>query len=298
MSIVKSFSVGNGDMFYIKHNTDNFTTIDCCNYSTGTTVDRNLFNEHLDEIKKESRGKNITRFISTHPDNDHIGGLEEFNNKIGIINFYCVKNNATKLDETDDFDKYCELRDGDKHFYLDKGCSRRWMNKSDKKRHSAGINCLWPVTSNEHFKSALKDAKKGNSPNNISPIITYSLENGVKMMWMGDMMADFIEKVKSEIDWEEVDILFAPHHGRERVPKDVLNVLKPKIIVIGEAESEHLVYYQNYKKITQNSAGDITFECVANKVHIYVSKENYEVDYLVNEYNSDTYGTYIGTLKL
>ena len=29
MSIVKSFSVGNGDMFYIKHNTDNFTTIDC-----------------------------------------------------------------------------------------------------------------------------------------------------------------------------------------------------------------------------------------------------------------------------
>ncbi len=30
MSIIKSFSVGNGDMFYIKHNSDNFTTIDCC----------------------------------------------------------------------------------------------------------------------------------------------------------------------------------------------------------------------------------------------------------------------------
>ena len=30
MSIVKSFSVGNGDMFYIKHNSSNFTIIDCC----------------------------------------------------------------------------------------------------------------------------------------------------------------------------------------------------------------------------------------------------------------------------
>ena len=30
MSVVKSFSVGDGDMFYIDHNSDNFTTIDCC----------------------------------------------------------------------------------------------------------------------------------------------------------------------------------------------------------------------------------------------------------------------------
>jgi len=30
MSEIKSFSVGEGDMFYIRHNTDNFTTIDCC----------------------------------------------------------------------------------------------------------------------------------------------------------------------------------------------------------------------------------------------------------------------------
>lgn len=29
MSIIKSFSVGNGDMFYIDHNSENFTIIDC-----------------------------------------------------------------------------------------------------------------------------------------------------------------------------------------------------------------------------------------------------------------------------
>jgi hypothetical protein len=30
MSVIKSHSVGNGDMFYIDHNSDNFTIIDCC----------------------------------------------------------------------------------------------------------------------------------------------------------------------------------------------------------------------------------------------------------------------------
>ena len=30
MSIIKSFSVGNGDMFYIRHNADSFSIIDCC----------------------------------------------------------------------------------------------------------------------------------------------------------------------------------------------------------------------------------------------------------------------------
>lgn len=29
MSIIKSLSVGNGDMFYIKHDSSNFTIIDC-----------------------------------------------------------------------------------------------------------------------------------------------------------------------------------------------------------------------------------------------------------------------------
>ena len=301
MSLVKSFSVGHGDMFYIKHNSDNFTTIDCCNYSTGTTVDWDLFNDHLEEIKTESSGKNVTRFISTHPDNDHIGGIEEYDSQIGINNFYCVENEATKSDETDDFNKYCELRDGDKHFYLFKDCRRKWINISDEERGCAGISCLWPVTTNEDYKIALQNAKDGKSPNNISPIIQYSLKDGAKILWMGDLEKDFTEKIKDEVDWEVVDILFAPHHGRDsgKVPNDVLQKLNPKIIVIGEAPSNNLNYYQSYNTITQNSAGDIVFECIENKVHIFVSNENYSVDFLDNDWQSDRYNlNYIGTLNL
>ena len=89
MSKIKSYSVGDGDMFYIDHNSDNFTIIDCC-------LDDDTKYLILDAISNLSAKKGITRFISTHPDEDHIQGLVDLDNKIGILNFYCVKNGATK----------------------------------------------------------------------------------------------------------------------------------------------------------------------------------------------------------
>ena len=126
MSTIKSYSVGNGDMFYINHGSDNFTIIDCC-------LDDERQESILDDISPLSKSKGITRFISTHPDEDHIRGLELLDKKIPIINFYCVKNGATKPDETDSFNKYLELRDdAKKAFYIFQGCKRKWMNSEDE----------------------------------------------------------------------------------------------------------------------------------------------------------------------
>lgn len=199
MSIIKSFSVGNGDTFYIKHGNDSFTVIDCC-------LDESNIDDIIDEIITESKDKSIFRFISTHPDDDHIKGLKQLDDKIGIINFYCVKNDAIKDEETDDFSRYCELRDSEKHFYLYKGCSRKWLNKEDDERGSAGISILWPDISNDDYKNALENAESGKSPNNICPMIRYSLENGVTVLWMGDMETDFMEKIKDYVDFSEIDM--------------------------------------------------------------------------------------------
>lgn len=294
MSIVKSLSVGDGDMFYIKHTADSFTIIDCC--MSDDDKDR-----IVKELKSESAGKGIVRFISTHPDDDHIQGLTYLHAKMQLINFYCVKNEATKEDETDDFDQYCALRDDtEKAFYLFRGCSRKWLNVTDDERGGAGIHVLWPITSNEHYKEALKKAKEGESPNNISPIVKYSLEDGAKILWMGDLETDFMEKIEDAISMEAADILFAPHHGRASgtVPTNWLEQIQPKLIVIGEAPSEDLNYYEGYDTITQNSAGDITLECVSGKVHIYVSDPDYTVDFLEDEGMPDNHGWYIGTLKV
>ena len=297
MSIIKSISVGNGDMFYIKHGSSNFTIIDC-------NMDDTNRQKITDEIISESSDKDITRFISTHPDEDNIHGLKYLDDKIGILNFYCVKNEATKSDETDDFKKYCELRDSDKKaFYIYEGCSRRWMNQNDeeKKYGSSGINILWPITDNEDYKAELLNAKEGKSPNNISPIIKYSLSNGVTVLWFGDLENSFMEKIKDTVELPKADIIFAPHHGRSsgKIPKEWMESISPKIVIIGEAPSEKINYLSNYNTITQNTAGDIILDCESGIVDIYVSNENYSVKFLKNNKKSNAYGaTYIGTLNV
>ena len=91
MSLVKSFSVGDGDMFYIQHGTDNFSIIDC-------SLPDDREDEILDEIAAAQEGKGITRFISTHPDQDHLQGIVQLDDRFKLLNFYVVKNAATKSD--------------------------------------------------------------------------------------------------------------------------------------------------------------------------------------------------------
>lgn len=298
MSVIKSFSVGEGDMFYIQHNSDNFTVIDC--YMHEDNKDR-----IMKEIEEKSKKKHIHRFISTHPDEDHILGIKSFRDKLGIANFYCVENEATKSEDTEDFEEYCDLRDGDKHYYIYEGCSRKWMNMSGmddngEEKGSSGINILWPKTNNSYYKEALEKVKNGESPNNISPIIKYSLKDGANVLWFGDLEKDFMESIKNDLNIEKADIIFAPHHGRSsgKIPKVILDKIDPKLIVIGEAPSENLNYYSGYNTLTQNSAGDITFDCTGNNIHIYVSNENYHVNFLKDKYKSNEYDYYIGTLEL
>ena len=278
MSIIKSFSVGEGDMFYIKHGSSNFTIIDCC-------LDDDNADAIIEEIELERKGKNITRFISTHPDEDHIHGLKYLDSILDIRNFYCVANKATKNEPTGDFDYYCAFRDNrDVYFYVHKGCSRKWMNANDENDGqnygSSGINFLWPDLNNADYNEALKQAAEGTAFNNISPIFTYEVTNGVKVIWMGDMEKDFQEKIKDCVAWPQVDILFAPHHGRDsgKVPEEILKKLNPQIIVIGEAPSEHLNYYRGYNTITQNTAKNIIFDNDGAWTHVYFAERNYPYD--------------------
>ena len=127
------------------------------------------------------------------------------------------------------------------------------MNQSDEKRKCAGISILWPITTNAYFEEALKKAKEGNSTNNISPIVKYSLKDSAKVLWMGDLEANFMENIKDEIKMDAADILFAPHHGRDsgKVPKDWLDDMAPKIVIIGEAPSKDLNYYIDFNTLTQ-----------------------------------------------
>lgn len=299
MSTVKFFNVSNGDMSYINHNTDNFSIINC-----NLPEDKQYRTKILNEIKDIRNKKGIFRFISTHPDEDHFHGLESINKICPIENFYCVKNNVTKPDITPSFKEYCNLRD-DKNtaFYIYKGCSRKWMNQKDKERGAAGIDILWPDTSNEDFKLALKQAN--DRPNNISPIIQYSIRDNVKFLWMGDLETDFMNKIKSAVDWPKIDVLLAPHHGRKsgHIPSEILEKLNPKLIILGHAESKDMYYYTGWNTILKKHSGDITIECSNHFMNIWVEEPEYksEIRTLQNNPQKSELGNslhYIGSISV
>jgi beta-lactamase superfamily II metal-dependent hydrolase len=290
MSTVKSFATGLGDTYYIEHNSDNFTIIDC-----RILEDRD---DIIEEIRERSATKGITRFISTHPDDDHIRGLVRLDDEIGIRNFYVVKNEATKPEDTVDFTRYRELRDSSKAFYLEKGCSRRWMNVKSEQRGASGLSVRWPKLSDADFKNVLTSAKDGGSPNNISIVLRYSVENSTTMLWFGDLETDFMKTIEDRVDLPEADVVFAPHHGRARMPTSWIEQIDPRIIVLGEAPKEHLEYYDGRDHLRQNTAGDITFENYSGKTHVYVENPDYEADFLSDEGLSDTHhGYYLGSLE-
>ncbi len=275
MTIVKSFSFPKGeirgDTFYIKHNVGAFTVIDCYLLTNSQFKENNRQKEIIDEIVLESKGC-IRRFISTHPDKDHIAGLEELFRRWPTNNFYAVANNIPSNNDNASLSKYIEMKD--KHNYsIKRGISRCWLNDSDNKHKSCGINFQWPVLSNVKFKEALKKVSKGEDVNNICPVFTYSLKNGPTYMWMGDlgikMQEEFYKECKDTIP--QADILFHPHHGRDtgKVPEDLLNLINPQLIIIGNAPSDTINYGDSRMTITQNSSGDLTFINDGGYVHIY-----------------------------
>ena len=274
-TFVKSYSFPKGDIrgdtFYIKHGGDSFTVIDCYLLTNSQHASNNRQKEIIDEIIRESEGR-IRRFISTHPDHDHIAGIEELFRRWPTENFYAVKNDipADKTDES--LTKYIELKD--KHNYaIKQGISRKWLNDGDDEHGSSGINFKWPIVDNEDFKEALKKVAKGEKVNNICPIFTYSLKGGATFMWMGDLETEmqraYYNACKNNIP--RVNILFQPHHGRESgaVPEELLKLLKPQIIIIGNAPSDYIDYGDSQKTITQNTSGDLLFENDGEYVHIY-----------------------------
>ena len=120
------------------------------------------------------------------------------------------------------------------------------------------------------------------------------------MLWMGDLETDFMEKSQYRFVMPKVDVLFAPHHGRisGKVPKKWLGEIDPALAIVGEAPSEYLDYYRGYDIITQNSAGDLLFECGAGRTHIYASDSTYVAGCLDDEGLDHSHGLYyIGTLR-
>lgn len=117
---------------------------------------------------------------------------------------------------------------------------------------------------------------------------------------MGDMETDSMREIGAVVARPDVDILFAPHHGRAsgRVPADILRMMSPQTVVAGEAPALFWDYYPGYNTTTRNSAGSIAFDCGLHIVDIYVTSDTCRANYLQRCLGKNRYQNCIGNLTV
>ncbi len=315
MPQVHFLNVGNGDCTWIKHANGANTVIDVClakaesllkaqdaateMFSTRPNMVRGNFNqaaspENPIEYLQKFGVNSIFRFILSHPDMDHMDGIQNFFETFSPINFWDTKNNKPKPDfnkpcrySENDWDFYQSIRESTsepKCIYLYAGAKGQYFNKGDDTRSGNGLSILAPTP------SLVADANSCGEYNDCSYVILYSYKK-FKVLFCGDACNSTFDHLLENhyADISNIDLLIAPHHGRKGdIDFSFLDVMKPKLTFFGNASSEHLAYNEwnrrGLEKITNNQAGTLIADFVDNKMNVYAKNGTF-----AKSYNSDTF---------
>lgn len=322
MSVIHFLNVQNGDCNIIEHNSGRVSVIDVCcarkeiineecsqedsGLIMNSTISGNYRQKEHPEnpiryLKKVVNCSSIFRYIQTHPDMDHMDGIKDLFEEFDVLNFWDTNNN--KNISSDDFNKY-RKKDWDFYQRIRKSDSEPtvlYLTDNSKGEYyrcenGDGLFILAPS------KTLVNEANQTEDYNELSYVLLYQTGNK-KIIFAGDsgnktwnyILANYKSLVSN------VDVLLAPHHGRKTGGNDeYLDVLKPKLTLFGNAESEHLDYssWNNRKlfKITNNEAGNVVLEIEDGEIKVFVSNENFAKNFK-NFKNLETiHGYYIGSM--
>ncbi|OPY57493.1 MAG: ComEC family competence protein [Pelotomaculum sp. PtaU1.Bin035] len=310
MSTIHFLNVKEGDCTWIKHNSGRISLIDVFNASKVEEVKKEAIFEAAQRVRGNFGQKNypvnpiqylkdfniqdIFRFILTHPDMDHMGGIKDLFETFSVINFWDTANNKEKPDFTDgqhneeDWDFYQSVRNKKIEdvtvLNLYSGATGQFYNQDGSNNPGGdGLHILAPTI------DLVSQANESGDYNDCSYVLLYKTA-GRKIVFGGDSHDKTWEHILSEHEnsVKDVDVLFAPHHGRDSGRSyEFLDVLKPKITYFGNAKSEHLAYKSWYNRgleyITNNQANCIVTD-ISIGIDIYVTYETF-----ARAYNSDTF---------
>jgi len=326
MGIVHFLNVRDGDCSIIQHATGRVTVIDVCNARARTpqvkaldealakAAIRGNFNQkdypvnpiaYLEQLGITS----IFRFISTHPDMDHLDGIRALFAAFPPTNFWDTGNDkkmgsweGSRYDEAD-WRLYRSIRDGTiddgpKRLVLYAGESGKYWSRGDDGEGGDGLQILAPTP---HLISG---ANSSGDHNDGSYVILYRSAGG-RVIFAGDSHDDTWEYILENYadDVKDVDLLIAPHHGRKSGRSyKFLDAVNPTLTLFGNASSEHLAYPAwNYRKlpfVTNNQAGSIVIDTNVKPMAVYVTNEAYaKRENAYTFYSRTHHAYYIGQVK-
>jgi competence protein ComEC len=331
MATIHFLNVNEGDCSIIEHNSGRKTVIDVCNAKA-----RTLLVEATDKVHKmaaaaekgvngnfnqkahpvnpilymQDRGINsVFRFILTHPDMDHMGGIKAFFEALSPSNFWDTDNEEEKefgdganggFNE-DDWKFYKALRNSEsdpKRLALYSGEIGQYWNKgADQNSNGDGLHILAPA------KTLVATANECSDYNDCSFVIQYKTGNH-NIVFAGDSHDETWEHIlENHKDVKNVDLLIAPHHGRHSDRDwEFLDVINPALTLFGNAGSEHLAYSawgsRGLPIITNNQAGNIIIDASADPMDVYVTCEAFAKASNPYSFYSQTFGAhYWGEIK-
>lgn len=202
----------------------------------------------------------IFRFISTHPHKDHIKGIKTVFGSIPVVNFWDIEHGFQPDKNGDDWEEYKE----DWEFYE---AARKSQTDPKILRYTDAetprpywdedrIEVLSPSKELHDFVHTKEDGTKrtteeiGGVLNNLSYVLLVRI-NGLKVLLAGDAEAKCWEYIlahhKDKI--KDVDILKAPHHGRESAfHEEAVKIMNPKYIVFSASEGCEYLAPKKYQK--------------------------------------------------
>jgi beta-lactamase superfamily II metal-dependent hydrolase len=239
----------------------------------------------IDYLKNKLKVNSIFRFIISHPDMDHLDGIKDLFDEFEITNTWDTDN-----------DKYIDLNGffagynkEDWKFYTNLRAGKNTTTK--RLTYFSKINNLY---FNEDDITILcptaELVKKGNETEDYNDssyaiLFTPPKKNGGKwkILLAGDTHDDSWDYIlkNHKDDVSNIDILFAPHHGRDSSRNyDFLKTLTPSITLFGNASSEHLAYTKYTGiKITNNQAGHVIFVTTTDRIEIFVKNFEFAKDF-------------------
>jgi beta-lactamase superfamily II metal-dependent hydrolase len=241
--------------------------------------------DYLDKLGVTS----IFRFISTHPEMDHLDGLDALFNKMPVVNFWTTG----VVRDDPEFGLGCRFKLEDWNRYL-----------NARGGHIQGTTSLRKRFPDFNFKYASRDDDAGNgvgdqlhilSPddrlvqlaeqdgdtNDASFVISLTTPAG-RVIIPGDAHdRTWRHVLATNPQWvQNCALLLAPHHGRDSEREyEFLGHLNPKLTLMGCVQSEHsgcaAWSRRNLPTISNTQAGNIRVDFYPGQMSVWVENAAY-----------------------
>lgn len=217
-------------------------------------------------IKARYPDESIFRYIQTHPELDHMRGLDALENSFIICNFWDTANHRSftpRASDEPDWEAYQRLRASDRNKNFVRGDRKLYFAQDQAGGPGDGIEILSP--SNAMVTVYDDDGDEGDW-NNMSYVLKVT-HGGTSIVLGGDAgkiaWGNILEYRKSMLPCL---ILKASHHGRlSGYHEEALNAMSPLIAVLSiadECEHEAREEYERHCKyvLSTYDRGTITIE--------------------------------------